>query len=157
MTGIVNDPWYGCAAVWWTFPLNVAGYFNQTAATSVTFLMCWKPLTSVTLRPGTCSCPVPSGLILMSSFSPSLLSRSLWTTTAEATIARSCSSQRQCIFHNVGKALPQHLIVDLHRADVHCVAPHVLAVLYLFEEVLQSPLVDAGILHRALKIKTPKN
>lgn len=42
-----------------------------------TFLMCWKLLTSMTLRPGTCSCPVPSGLILMSSFSPSLLSRSL--------------------------------------------------------------------------------
>ena len=43
--------------------------------------------------------------------------------------------------------LPQQFVVDLHRADVHCVRPHVLALLYLVEEVLQSPLVDARILH----------
>ena len=80
------------------FPLNVTDRFNQTGEMSVTFLMCWKPLTSVTLRPGTCSCPVPSGLILMSSFSPSLLSRSLWTKVTAATAVWSCSSQTECLF-----------------------------------------------------------
>lgn len=57
--------------------LNWAVSSLLAAPCCITFLMCWKLFTSMVLRPGTCRCPVPSGLILMSSFSPSLLSRSL--------------------------------------------------------------------------------
>lgn len=74
---------YGSVVRWpISFIIAVSGY-NVVAGAfcCVTFLMCWKLLTSMILKPGTCRCPVPSGLILMSSFSPSLLSRSLKSKT----------------------------------------------------------------------------
>uniref|UniRef100_A0A8C5FEC0 Uncharacterized protein n=1 Tax=Gadus morhua TaxID=8049 RepID=A0A8C5FEC0_GADMO len=49
-------------------------------------------------EPGTCSCPVPSGLILMSNFSPSLLSRSLWTKTTHATTVSCVPTKRKALF-----------------------------------------------------------
>ena len=66
-----------------------------------------------------------------------------------------CSNQTKGIIHR-RVPLPQQLVVDLHRADVHGVRPHVLALFYFIEEVLQSPLVDARILNWALKIKPPQ-
>lgn len=46
--------------------------------------------------------------------------------------------------------VPEHLVVDLHRADSHGVRPHVLPVLYLTKQVFQSTLVDAWVLCAAL-------
>lgn len=47
--------------------------------------------------------------------------------------------------------VPQHLIVDLHRADGDSVGPHVLPLLDHTKEVFEGPLVDAGVLDAALK------
>lgn len=47
--------------------------------------------------------------------------------------------------------VPQHLIVDLHRADGDGVGPHVLPLLDHTKEVFEGSLVDAGVLNAALK------
>lgn len=80
-----------------------------------TFLMCWKLFTSMTLRPGTCSCPVPSGLIFMSSFSPSLLSRSL---KYKIQVATSTSGS-----YYLGKALSKEKKEESGTLAPHCRSP----------------------------------
>lgn len=107
----------------------------------------------MTLRPGTCSCPVPSGLIFMSSFSPSLLSRSLKVRKKQMIKRSALSGFKLSHLKKAERTVPQDLIVDLHRADGDSVRPHVLPLLNLSKEMFESSLVDAWVLHTALEIQ----
>lgn len=114
----------------------------------------------MSLRPGTCSCPVPSGLILMSSLSPSLLSRSLRSAIHRNNNKKQVpfswpdeSADQKDVARKATHTLPEHLVVDLHRADRDRVRPHVLPLLDLTEEMFQGPLVDAWVLNTALDIQ----
>lgn len=50
--------------------------------------------------------------------------------------------------------VPQHLIVNLHRADCDCVGPHVFSLFDLTEEMFQSSLVDSWVFHTSLDNKS---